>query len=363
MRGATAPRLLLELLCARMLLPAASTGEPALLERLERIERRASIAPAPVPHGESAAAPPPRPDATQSGAARRTFVRSGRAGNEPSPEGETAPAPGTEVAGATGPPRPDEAADAAATDRAAPDPVERAEPVRVAVSEAPNGAAVKRAETTPPRADPAPDVGDEPPAPAPVPADDRAPAPPIDPPASLDAAAVRRVWSEILAAAKQRSRSTGALMVNATVRAVDGDVLVLTIGSEPLARRLSEQRNTDVIADALHAVLGVRWRVRCDHGDAAPPPARPAASRASAPPQRPSRPTPSRPAPTRRSAPDDGEPLPPEPPDEEVPPEDEEAMMAEAAADAAAPTVRRDPEEVAIELLSAQLGATAIERR
>ena len=50
-------------------------------------------------------------------------------------------------------------------------------------------------------------------------------------------------------------------MVNATVRAVDGDVLVLTIGSEPLARRLSEQRNTDVIADALHAVLGVRWRV------------------------------------------------------------------------------------------------------
>ena len=152
-------------------------------------------------------------------------------------------------------------------------------------------------------------------------------------------------------------------MVNATVRAVDGDVLVLTIGSEPLARRLSEQRNTDVIADALHAVLGVRWRVRCDHGDAAPPPARPAASRASAPPQRPSRPAPSRPAPTRRSAPDDGEPLPPEPPDEEAPPEDEEAMMAEAAADAAAPTVRRDPEEVAIELLSAQLGATAIERR
>ena len=144
----------------------------------------------------------------------------------------------------------------------------------------------------------------EPPEPAPVSADDRAPAPPSEPstsperqveqeadhpasqpvgesaaPSSLDAAAVRRVWSEILAAAKQRSRSTGALMVNATVRAVDGDVLVLTIGSEPLARRLSEQRNTDVIADALHAVLGVRWRVRCDHGDAAPPAARPAASR------------------------------------------------------------------------------------
>jgi DNA polymerase III subunit gamma/tau len=378
MRGATAPRLLLELLCARMLLPAASTGEPALLERLERIERRASIAPAPVPHGESAAAPPPGPDATQSGAARRTFVRSGRAGSEPSPEVETAPAPGT----ATGSPRPGEPTAAAAMDRAAAGPVERPEPVRPDVDEAPNGAAVKRVPER--EAPPAPDVDDEPPGPAPVSVDDAPTSPgrivgrpageaadqptpqPIGEPAaptSLDAAAVRRVWSEILAAAKQRSRSTGALMVNATVRAVDGDVLVLTIGSEPLARRLSEQRNTDVIADALHAVLGVRWRVRCDHGDAAPPPARPAASRTSAPPQRPSRPTPSRPAPTRRSAPDDGEPLPPEPPDEETPPEDEEAMMAEAAADTAAPSVRRDPEEVAIELLSAQLGATAIERR
>ena len=427
MRGATAPRLLLELLCARMLLPAASTGEPALLERLERIERRASIAPASVPHGESAAAPPPGPDATQSGAARRTFVRSRRAGSEPSAEAETAPAPGADVAGPTGSPVPDEPAEAATTDRAAADTVERPEPVRAATGEAPNGAVVNRApeptaqhdattehapadrapmdraepghaapdarahrpapewpEVIRPGPDPAPDVGEEPPGPAPVTADDRAPAPSTSPgrpaghaaddptpqlagepaaPTSLDAAAVRRAWSEILAAAKQRSRSTGALMVNATVRAVDGDVLVLTIGSEPLARRLSEQRNTDVIADALHAVLGVRWRVRCDHGDAAPPPARPAASRTSAPPQRPSRPAPSRSAPTRRSTPDDGEPLPPEPPDEEAPPEDEEAMMAEAAADAAAPTVRRDPEEVAIELLSAQLGATAIERR
>lgn len=153
-------------------------------------------------------------------------------------------------------------------------------------------------------------------------------------------------------------------MVNATVRSVDGDVLVLGIGSEPLAKRLSEQRNTDVIADALFAVLGVRWRVRCDHGDAAPPPA-PARSAAprSAPPQRPSRPAPTRPAPARRSAPDDGVPLPPEPPDEEAPPDDEEAMMAEAAADSATPAVRRDPEEVAMELLSAQLGATAIDRR
>jgi DNA polymerase-3 subunit gamma/tau len=55
-------------------------------------------------------------------------------------------------------------------------------------------------------------------------------------------------------------------------------------------------------------------------------------------------------------------PLPPEPPDEDAPPDDEEAMLAEAAGVDAAPTELRDPEEAAIELLSAQLGARAIDR-
>ena len=209
------------------------------------------------------------------------------------------------------------------------------------------------------------DVRATPPAAA-EPAPDRRPEPP--PHTAVDAAAVRRVWSEILNAAKQQSRSTGALMVNATVRAVEGDVLVLSIASEPLARRLSETRNTDVIADALHAVLGVRWRVRCDHGDAGPAaPARAATPRPAATPQRPSRPAPSQPAPARRPAPENVEPLPPEPPDDDVPPDDEEAMMAEVAAETASgpgePVAHRGPEEAALELLTTQLGAKAIDRR
>ncbi|HZG88896.1 MAG TPA: DNA polymerase III subunit gamma/tau, partial [Pseudonocardia sp.] len=192
----------------------------------------------------------------------------------------------------------------------------------------------------------------------------------------LDAAAVRRAWPEVLAAAKERKKRTAALLVSATVRAVEGDTLVLSIGTPPLARLLSEQSNTDVIAESLHAVLGVRWRIRCEHGDGAPaptsaePPRGPARDQPGA---RPGRPTdrpeqpaqrrPSRPPPTRRSAaPDDGVPLPPEPPDEEAPPDDEEAMLAEAAADTAAPAQRRDPEEAAIELLSAQLGARAFDQ-
>ncbi|MBN9621073.1 MAG: DNA polymerase III subunit gamma and tau, partial [Actinobacteria bacterium] len=57
MRGTTAPRLVLELLCARMLLPDAATDSAALLQRIERVERRLTAggaAPAP-----AAASPAP----------------------------------------------------------------------------------------------------------------------------------------------------------------------------------------------------------------------------------------------------------------------------------------------------------------
>jgi len=89
--------------------------------------------------------------------------------------------------------------------------------------------------------------------------------------AALGAADVRRVWQEIQDAVKQRKKRTAALLVSATVRAVENDTLVLSIGTAPLARLLSEQSNTDVIAEALHAVLGVRWRVRCERGDGSAP--------------------------------------------------------------------------------------------
>ena len=43
MRGATAPRLILELICGRILLPGADTTERGLLSRIERLERAESI--------------------------------------------------------------------------------------------------------------------------------------------------------------------------------------------------------------------------------------------------------------------------------------------------------------------------------
>jgi DNA polymerase-3 subunit gamma/tau len=53
MRGATAPRLILELICGRILLPIGDNGEAGMLARIERLERVENIAP--TPH----ATPPP----------------------------------------------------------------------------------------------------------------------------------------------------------------------------------------------------------------------------------------------------------------------------------------------------------------
>ncbi|TDC15670.1 DNA polymerase III subunit gamma and tau, partial [Actinomadura bangladeshensis] len=58
MRGATSPRLLLELICARILLPAAYDDESSMFARLDRLERQASqggFAPPPQAGGAAAA--------------------------------------------------------------------------------------------------------------------------------------------------------------------------------------------------------------------------------------------------------------------------------------------------------------------
>jgi DNA polymerase-3 subunit gamma/tau len=59
MRGATAPRLQLELICARVLLPAASTDLVSVSTRLERLERRAGAPARPLNHPTAPAAPDP----------------------------------------------------------------------------------------------------------------------------------------------------------------------------------------------------------------------------------------------------------------------------------------------------------------
>jgi DNA polymerase-3 subunit gamma/tau len=57
MRGATAPRLILELICGRILLPIGDNGEAGLLARIERLERVENIAPTTPPPAAKKAAP------------------------------------------------------------------------------------------------------------------------------------------------------------------------------------------------------------------------------------------------------------------------------------------------------------------
>lgn len=140
---------------------------------------------------------------------------------------------------------------------------------------------------------------------------------------------MRQIWTTVREKVRERSRTTEVMLAGAIVRAIDGSTLVLAHQSAPLAKRLSEQRNADVIREALKDVFGVDWRVRCEPGaDAA-----------------------------------EIAPLPPEPGPESARPveSEEDELIAEAVRDALDPAPRRDPEEAALELLQTELGARPIE--
>jgi DNA polymerase-3 subunit gamma/tau len=61
MRGATAPRLILELICGRILLPMGDSGDSGLLARLERLERVQGMATSSAPVAEKVAEKSPAP--------------------------------------------------------------------------------------------------------------------------------------------------------------------------------------------------------------------------------------------------------------------------------------------------------------
>jgi DNA polymerase-3 subunit gamma/tau len=102
MRGATSPRLLLELMCAQVLLPGAASDERSVLARLERLESglgrmpaapQASYtpapAPAPAPQAPSKSAPAPAMQAPAPAPAPQAPSKAWPAAQAPAP----APAP------------------------------------------------------------------------------------------------------------------------------------------------------------------------------------------------------------------------------------------------------------------------------
>jgi DNA polymerase-3 subunit gamma/tau len=72
---------------------------------------------------------------------------------------------------------------------------------------------------------------------------------------------VRRVWPELLAVVKRHKRTTEALLKNAQVHELRGGTLVLSTASPALARRIGDDLNKDVLREALNELLGVRWKV------------------------------------------------------------------------------------------------------
>jgi DNA polymerase-3 subunit gamma/tau len=179
---------------------------------------------------------------------------------------------------------------------------------------------------------PAPAAEVEPaPSPPPVqpPSDPVVAAPPVPQGAGeLNAASVRSMWPTVREKVRQRSRTIDVMLAGAIVLAVEGDTLVLSHESAPLAKRLVEQRNSDVIREALKDALGVDWKIRCEAGAAAP-----------------------------AAVPQPADPVAPAAPQRDY---DEEDMLAEAGSDTSE-VVRRDPEEAALELLQTELGARKIE--
>ncbi|MGH3434143.1 MAG: hypothetical protein ACRDQB_15040 [Thermocrispum sp.] len=156
---------------------------------------------------------------------------------------------------------------------------------------------------------------------------------------------MRGVWTDLLKAIRKNSRSTEAMLTNATVQSVDGSDVTLTHPAEPLARRLSEPRNADVIAAGLTELLGGEWRVRCVPAGGATPPRQQAQQRSA--PRNP---------PARQGQAEPEVPLPPEP-------QEDDDLYAEEPASLEPPPGRTkpDPGAAAMKLLSDQLGARPLE--
>jgi DNA polymerase III subunit gamma/tau len=406
MRGTTAPRLLLELVCARMLLPATDGSAAATLQRLERLERRMSIAgehagrpggetsvreaaprEAPVPEtaareaapratpaaASASAAPsaptPTAPPAAAAAGARKEYVRPSQRSVAP------APAPASSAAAAApaaddwpetvqpGAGRSKAAAPAAAGPAAPPAPPADRTPVRAVTGEPdiplppeptddedwPHPASPTATRTAAARTEAA-EQGTAPAGRPPRAAAESAPAPrggeptpvvsanpePTADDGELTTTDVRRMWPELLSVVKKHKRTTEALLKNAQVHQLTNGVLTLSTSSPALARRLGDDLNKDVIREALNELLGVRWRVDAVVEGAA------AAAGPAVPPEQ------AREAARAAEAAEARE------------------LMAERAADVSAGGDREpepvvDPEQAALSLLRAQLGARPVD--
>lgn len=291
MVGATSPRLHLELLMARLVLPATDDTHRGISARLEALERRLEFGGAPTAEAGAATTPAaattprvedPRPNAPGaaglSGAAlARAAAR--RPENDAEPQrsvedsapahptvGPVSPTPAVAAAPAAGLAAVAPATEAPVTESpvaevpaAAPTPA--ADPSRgPAGSPAPeqwlpaqDAPASSAGGAAPPAAQDAPANSARPPAEAPAPA--QAPAAP----AAGSVEMVRRAWPDILAALEDSSRLIWMLVKdNASVTGYDGSLLTIGFAHDGPRQSLLGRRGDQVLAEAVHRVLGIR---------------------------------------------------------------------------------------------------------
>ncbi|MGW4895974.1 DNA polymerase III subunit gamma and tau, partial [Kitasatospora sp. NPDC004240] len=252
MRGNAAPRLQLELICARVMLPGAYSDELSLQARLDKLERRAAaggFAAAPVgvmPAAPMASVPVMEPSVPVA-----------------------QPAPVTQPAYAPTP--------AQAPVQQAPAPVQQPPAAPPApAGPAPGAWPIARSFPPPGGAPAAPAAAQQPPAQAPV----QPPAPvqqqPVAQPqpaaagqqpsatAQQGAAQVRQLWPQILEAVKNRRRFTWILLSqNGQVAGFDGSVLQVSFVNAGARDSFVSSNSDDVLRQALTDALGVDWRVEC----------------------------------------------------------------------------------------------------
>ncbi|MFJ8310044.1 MULTISPECIES: DNA polymerase III subunit gamma and tau [unclassified Streptomyces] len=296
MRGATSPRLQLELICARVLLPAAYDDERSLQARIDRLERGANFQAAPAGGPAMGYVPGPEAHAPMRGGpggseAARAAVRGAGPGVAQGPEG--GPAPSVPVAPSTPvtPPAPS-APVAQPQPPAQPQPVQPQPAPQQPVQAPPGGQA--GAGAWPSAAAPgqgggqrpgawpgaaAPAAGSWPsaaaapePAPAPV-----APAEPAPAPAGQgNAVQVRNMWPDILEAVKNKRRFTWILLSqNAQVAGFDGTTVQLGFINAGARDNFASSGSEDVLRSVLSERFGVQWKVEAiiDPSGGAQPPA------------------------------------------------------------------------------------------
>ena len=225
MRGATSPRLLLELMCAQVLLPSASTDEKAFLARLERLERGGGLASAPQPGPQHVPGPPaPAPGRPRPAGSAESPAGWPGAGQAPAPG--TVPAARPPHAGGPGTPapgRPRPAGD---------DVVSRPAPA------AAGPAARADNEDLPPDASPAGAA------------------------AASGAEQVSRNWDAILDAIKRERRVAWMLLSNATVVSLDDGVLTLRFARDGDVKGFTTSGCDADLKRVLAAQFGLSVRIR-----------------------------------------------------------------------------------------------------